>query len=70
VARLLSMGYPVERVTARRALALEPGLVPVAGAEYVFFPTECAGMQEAEEIARHCPMGAGIEIRPVRAVPA
>lgn len=40
VTRLLSMGYPVERVTPRRALALEPDLVPVAGADHVFFPTE------------------------------
>ncbi|MFB4262972.1 NAD(P)/FAD-dependent oxidoreductase [Nonomuraea sp. GTA35] len=41
VTRLLGMGYPVERVTARRALALEPDLVPPPpGTEYVFFPGE------------------------------
>jgi glycine/D-amino acid oxidase-like deaminating enzyme len=41
VRRLIGMGYPVERVTARRALALEPDLVPPpAGTEYVFFPGE------------------------------
>ncbi|MEV0390227.1 FAD-binding oxidoreductase [Nonomuraea sp. NPDC050643] len=41
VERLLGMGYPVERITARRALALEPDLVPPPpGAEHVFFPTE------------------------------
>ncbi|QFY10395.1 FAD-dependent oxidoreductase [Nonomuraea phyllanthi] len=41
VERLVGMGYPVERVTARRALALEPDLVPPpAGAEFVFFPVE------------------------------
>ncbi|TDD47529.1 FAD-binding oxidoreductase [Nonomuraea terrae] len=40
VGRLLDLGYPVERVTARRALALEPDLVPPPGAEYVFFPGE------------------------------
>ncbi|MFC4006876.1 NAD(P)/FAD-dependent oxidoreductase [Nonomuraea purpurea] len=41
VRRLVGMGYPVERVTARRALALEPDLVPPPpGAEYVFFPVE------------------------------
>ncbi|MEV0616339.1 FAD-binding oxidoreductase [Nonomuraea sp. NPDC050404] len=41
VARLIGMGYAVERVTARRALALEPDLVPPPpGTEYVYFPTE------------------------------
>ncbi|MCF6476289.1 FAD-binding oxidoreductase [Nonomuraea sp. MG754425] len=41
VTRLLGLGYPVERVTARRALALEPDLVPPpTGTEYVFFPGE------------------------------
>jgi glycine/D-amino acid oxidase-like deaminating enzyme len=41
VTRLLGMGYPVERVTARRALALEPDLVPPPpGTAYVFFPGE------------------------------
>ncbi|MFC7110671.1 NAD(P)/FAD-dependent oxidoreductase [Nonomuraea rubra] len=41
VTRLIGMGYPVERVTARRALALEPDLVPPPpGTEYVFFPGE------------------------------
>ncbi|TMR88430.1 NAD(P)/FAD-dependent oxidoreductase [Nonomuraea basaltis] len=40
VARLLTMGYPVERAAVRRVRALEPDLVHVAGAEYVFFPTE------------------------------
>ncbi|MEU6717949.1 FAD-binding oxidoreductase [Nonomuraea sp. NPDC046802] len=41
VRRLVGMGYPVERVTAGRALALEPDLVPPPpGAEYVFFPIE------------------------------
>ncbi|MEU8399872.1 FAD-binding oxidoreductase [Nonomuraea sp. NPDC048892] len=41
VGRLITMGYPVERVTARRALALEPDLVPLPpGTEYVFFPGE------------------------------
>lgn len=41
VGRLLDMGYPVERVSARRALALEPDLVPPPpGTEYVFFPVE------------------------------
>ncbi|MFI7132663.1 NAD(P)/FAD-dependent oxidoreductase [Nonomuraea sp. NPDC050153] len=41
VGRLAGMGYPVERVTAGRALALEPDLVPPPpGAECVFFPME------------------------------
>ncbi|MEV4475557.1 FAD-binding oxidoreductase [Nonomuraea sp. NPDC049504] len=41
VSRLQGMGYPVERVTARRALALEPDLVPPPpGTEHVFFPVE------------------------------
>ncbi|HUR02234.1 MAG TPA: FAD-dependent oxidoreductase [Nonomuraea sp.] len=41
VQRLIGMGYPVERVSAGRALALEPDLVPPpAGTEYVFFPGE------------------------------
>ncbi|HEX4818392.1 MAG TPA: FAD-binding oxidoreductase [Nonomuraea sp.] len=40
VARLVSWGYPVERVAARRARDLEPDLVPYAGAEYAFYPTE------------------------------
>ncbi|MFG6200656.1 NAD(P)/FAD-dependent oxidoreductase [Nonomuraea sp. JJY05] len=41
VRRLAGMGYPVERITAGRALALEPDLVPPPpGAEYVFFPME------------------------------
>ncbi|WP_188196181.1 YciI family protein [Nonomuraea sp. SYSU D8015] len=35
-----------------------------------FYLVECAGMEEAEEIARHCPTGAGIEIRPVWSVPS
>ncbi|MFI7617144.1 YciI family protein [Nonomuraea terrae] len=30
-----------------------------------FYLIECAGLDEAEEIARRCPIGAGIEIRPV-----
>ncbi|WP_043630847.1 YciI family protein [Nonomuraea candida] len=30
-----------------------------------FYLVECADLDEAEEIARRCPMGAGIEIRPV-----
>jgi glycine/D-amino acid oxidase-like deaminating enzyme len=41
VERLIGMGYPVERVTARRALALEPDLIPPPpGTAYVFFPVE------------------------------
>ncbi|GAA3654199.1 FAD-binding oxidoreductase [Nonomuraea antimicrobica] len=41
VGRLLGLGYPVERVTAGRALALEPDLVPLPpDTEYVFFPCE------------------------------
>ncbi|MBF8189481.1 FAD-binding oxidoreductase [Nonomuraea sp. K274] len=41
VRRLVGMGYPVERVTAGRALALEPDLFPPPpGTEYVFFPVE------------------------------
>ncbi|MCG5217871.1 FAD-binding oxidoreductase [Streptosporangium sp. KLBMP 9127] len=41
VGRLIGMGYAVERVTARRAMALEPDLVPPpTGTEYVFFPGE------------------------------
>ncbi|MEU7835438.1 MULTISPECIES: FAD-dependent oxidoreductase [unclassified Nonomuraea] len=41
VERLVGLGYPVERVTARRALALEPDLVPPpTGTEYAFFPGE------------------------------
>jgi hypothetical protein len=35
-----------------------------------FYLVECADLAEAEEIAQHCPMGAGIEIRPVWAVPS
>ncbi|MFI7708528.1 hypothetical protein [Nonomuraea sp. NPDC049480] len=31
---------------------------------------ECADLAEAEEIARHCPMGAGVEIRPVWSAPS
>lgn len=39
--RLIASGYAVERVTARRAYALEPDLVPLPGdTEYVYFPTE------------------------------
>lgn len=34
-----------------------------------FYVVECADMREAEEIARHCPMGAGIEIRPLWQAP-
>jgi hypothetical protein len=35
-----------------------------------FYLVECENMAEAEEIARHCPIGAGIEIRPVWAGPS
>jgi hypothetical protein len=31
---------------------------------------ECADLEEAEEIARHCPLGAGIEIRPIWGAPS
>ncbi|SET10175.1 NAD(P)/FAD-dependent oxidoreductase [Nonomuraea wenchangensis] len=40
VARLASLGYPVERVTEARAGDLEPDLVRPPGAEYAFFPGE------------------------------
>ncbi|GAA4972243.1 hypothetical protein HD597_007115 [Nonomuraea thailandensis] len=30
-----------------------------------YYLIDCADLDEAEEIARHCPLGAGIEIRPV-----
>jgi glycine/D-amino acid oxidase-like deaminating enzyme len=41
VRRLTGMGYPVERVTAKRAMALEPDMVPPPpGTDYVFFPAE------------------------------
>jgi hypothetical protein len=30
-----------------------------------FYLVECADIDEAEYIAGHCPMGAGIEIRPI-----
>ncbi|MCK2212307.1 FAD-binding oxidoreductase [Actinomadura sp. ATCC 31491] len=40
VTRLESAGYPVERVTARRARELEPDLVSPPGAVYAFFPEE------------------------------
>ncbi|MEV4171231.1 YciI family protein [Nonomuraea sp. NPDC049709] len=35
-----------------------------------FYLIECADLDEAEEIARHCPLGAGIEIRPVWDAPS
>lgn len=35
-----------------------------------FYLVECADLAEAEEIARHCPMGAGVEIRPVWSAPS
>ncbi|GAA1644204.1 hypothetical protein GCM10009733_046610 [Nonomuraea maheshkhaliensis] len=35
-----------------------------------FYVIECADLDEAEKIARHCPMGAGIEIRPVWDAPS
>ncbi|MEV0589585.1 YciI family protein [Nonomuraea sp. NPDC050310] len=30
-----------------------------------FYLVDCAGVEKAEQIARRCPLGAGIEIRPV-----
>jgi hypothetical protein len=30
-----------------------------------FYLVECEDLDEAVELARHCPMGAGIEVRPV-----
>ncbi|NRQ36605.1 hypothetical protein HII36_32935 [Nonomuraea sp. NN258] len=30
-----------------------------------FYVVECADLDEAEEIAARCPMGAGVEIRPI-----
>ncbi|MFI7135817.1 YciI family protein [Nonomuraea sp. NPDC050153] len=35
-----------------------------------FYVIECADLDEAEKIARHCPIGAGIEIRPVWDAPS
>ncbi|MFI6299961.1 YciI family protein [Nonomuraea sp. NPDC050790] len=35
-----------------------------------FYVIECAGAREAEEIARRCPLGAGIEIRPIWDAPS
>ncbi|TDC10986.1 hypothetical protein E1267_01955 [Nonomuraea longispora] len=49
--------------TAGPFVALDEGL---AG----FYVVECADLDEAERIARHCPMGAGIEIRPVWDAPS
>ncbi|MFI9550385.1 YciI family protein [Nonomuraea endophytica] len=30
-----------------------------------FYVVDCADLDEAEEVARNCPIGAGIEIRPI-----
>ncbi|MEV0819829.1 YciI family protein [Nonomuraea rubra] len=35
-----------------------------------YYLVECADLDEAEEIARHCPLGAGLEIRPVWEAPS
>ncbi|MFI6392644.1 YciI family protein [Nonomuraea sp. NPDC050547] len=34
-----------------------------------FYVVECTDLDEAEEVARKCPIGAGIEIRPIWEVP-
>ncbi|MDH2430419.1 YciI family protein [Sphaerisporangium sp. TRM90804] len=34
-----------------------------------YYLIDCAGLDEALEIARHCPMGAGVEVRPVWEAP-
>ncbi|MEU8380902.1 YciI family protein [Streptosporangium sp. NPDC048865] len=35
-----------------------------------FYLIDCAGLDEALEIAAHCPMGAGVEVRPVWSAPS
>ncbi|MEO3797479.1 FAD-binding oxidoreductase [Nonomuraea sp. B10E15] len=78
VARLLALGYPVERVTARRARALEPDLVPPpGGAEYVFFPGEAyvlplrlLGRLLGEARDRGAVVECGAEVTAVETAPA
>ncbi|MER5646059.1 YciI family protein [Streptosporangium sp. NPDC002524] len=35
-----------------------------------FYLVDCADLEEALEIAAHCPMGAGVEVRPVWSAPS
>ncbi|WP_063780990.1 YciI family protein [Nonomuraea sp. SBT364] len=62
------------RPAARTLRPGPPGDLPVAAdGPFVpprqdlagFYLVECAGLDEAEEIARHCPIGAGVEIRQI-----
>ncbi|MGN9842785.1 YciI family protein [Nonomuraea sp. H19] len=50
--------------------AADGAFMPLAQDLAGFYLVECADLGEAEEIARHCPTGAGIEIRPVWQAPA
>ncbi|MER7502687.1 YciI family protein [Nonomuraea pusilla] len=53
------------RPSEKGAVAAEGPFLPLPQDLAGFYLVECADLDEAEEIARRCPLGAGIEIRPV-----
>ncbi|WP_219513458.1 YciI family protein [Nonomuraea ceibae] len=59
-ARTLRPGPPGEP-----PVAADGPFVPLRHELAGFYLVECADLDEAEELARHCPIGAGIEIRPI-----
>ncbi|MEU6035825.1 FAD-binding oxidoreductase [Actinomadura sp. NPDC047616] len=77
VAKLLDRGYPVRRITAERARALEPDLIRPADADYVFFPEEAHTLPvrllgrflgEARDLGAR--VVAGAEVREIAAGPS
>ncbi|MFI6510481.1 YciI family protein [Streptosporangium sp. NPDC050855] len=58
------------RPSGRKPVVADGPFVPLRQEPAGHHLIGCADLDEAEEIARHCPLGAGIEIRPVRESPS